>query len=85
MASALSTDAQKSHAAYRLAVEAHQLGNASAARAALEAALHLDGPDDVKGRAHYYPGAMDHQERRYADARNHLGAAATKAPVQERD
>jgi tetratricopeptide (TPR) repeat protein len=66
-------------------VEAYQLGDLAAARTALQAALHLDGPDDVKGRAHYYLGAMDYQDKHYAEARNHLEAAATGAPEQERD
>jgi tetratricopeptide (TPR) repeat protein len=65
-------------------VEAYQLGDAAAARTALEAALHLDGPDDVKGRAHYYLGAMDYQENKYADARSHIEAAANSAPDPEK-
>jgi tetratricopeptide (TPR) repeat protein len=65
-------------------VEAYQLGDAAAARSALEAALHLDGPAEVKGRAHYYLGAMDYQEKKYADARNHAEAAATTAPDPEK-
>jgi tetratricopeptide (TPR) repeat protein len=66
-------------------VEAYQLGDLAAARTALQAALHLDGPDDVKGRAHYYLGAMDYQDKHYAEARNHLEAAAANAPAQESD
>jgi len=65
-------------------VEAYQLGDAAAARTALEAALHLDGPDEVKGRGHYYLGAMDYQEKKYAEARNHIEAASTSAPDPER-
>ncbi len=66
-------------------VEAYQLGDLTAARTALQAALHLDGPDDVKGRARYYIGAMDYQDKQYSEARNHLEAAAASAPAQERD
>lgn len=66
-------------------VEQYQLGNLAAARSALQAALHLDGPDDVKGRAHYYLGAMDYQDKQYAEARNHLESAVASAPDQERD
>ncbi|HEX3335933.1 MAG TPA: hypothetical protein VHS54_05680 [Jatrophihabitans sp.] len=65
-------------------VESYQLGDVAAARSALEAALHLDGPADVKGRAHYYLGAMDYQDKHYANARNHLEAAAASAPAQEK-
>ena len=65
-------------------VEAYQFGDLAAARTALEAALHLEGPDEVKGRAHYYLGAMDYQEKQYAEARNHLEAAAATAPDPER-
>jgi tetratricopeptide (TPR) repeat protein len=67
-----------------IGVEAYQLGDLAAARTALQAALHLDGPDDVKGRAQYYLGAMDYQDRRYDDARNHLESAAATAPDEER-
>ena len=66
-------------------VEAYQLGDLAASRTALQAALHLDGPDDVKGRAQYYLGAMDYQDKHYAEARNHLEAAAANAPEQERE
>lgn len=65
-------------------VEAYQLGDGAAARTALEAALHLDGPAEVKGRAHYYLGAMDYQEKKYADARNHIEAAAQTAQDPEK-
>lgn len=65
-------------------VEAYELGDGARARTALEAALHLEGPAEVKGRAHYYLGAMDYQEKKYADARNHVEAAATSAPDPER-
>jgi tetratricopeptide (TPR) repeat protein len=65
-------------------VEAYQLGDLAAARTALEAALHLDGPAAVKGRARYYLGAMDYQDKRYADARNHLEAAIAGAPDPEK-
>ncbi|HEV7205741.1 MAG TPA: tetratricopeptide repeat protein [Jatrophihabitans sp.] len=65
-------------------IEAYQQGDLAAARTALEATLHLDGPAEVKGRARYYLGALDYQDRRYADARNHLEEAARSAPDQER-
>ena len=65
-------------------VEAYQLGDLAAARTDLQAALHLEGPADVKGRAQYYLGAMDYQDKHYAEARNHLEAAASAAPDQER-
>lgn len=64
--------------------QAYESGDAHAARTALEAALHLEGPDDLKGRAHYYLGALDYQERKYADARNHIEAAVHSAPEPER-
>lgn len=67
-----------------IGVDAYQQGNAAPARAAFEAALHLDGPAEVKGRAHYYLGAMDYQEKKYADARNHVEAAAQSAPDPEK-
>ena len=64
-------------------IAAYENGDAAAARAALEAAIHLDGSAAEKARAHYYLGAMDYQHRRYADARNHIEAAAA-APEPER-
>ena len=67
-----------------IGVDAYQQGNAAPARTAFEAALHLAGPDDVKGRAHYYLGAMDYQEKKYADARNHIEAAAQTASDPEK-
>jgi tetratricopeptide (TPR) repeat protein len=67
-----------------IGVDAYQLGDLGAARTALQAALHIDGPGEVKGRARYYLGAMDYQDKHYADARNHLEAASTSAPHQER-
>jgi tetratricopeptide (TPR) repeat protein len=66
-------------------VSAYELGDLAAAGQALQVALHLDGPAEVKGRAHFYLGSMDYQNRRYAEARNHLEAAAANAPAQERD
>ncbi|MEO9140534.1 MAG: hypothetical protein ABI345_15900 [Jatrophihabitans sp.] len=65
-------------------VDNYQYGDLPAARAFFEAALHADGPDEVKGRAHYYLGAMDYQDHHYADARNHIDIAAASAPDQER-
>jgi tetratricopeptide (TPR) repeat protein len=65
-------------------VAAYEYGDLPAARTALQAALHLEGPDDVKGRAQYYLGAMAYQEKQYAEARNHLEAAAANAPDQEK-
>jgi tetratricopeptide (TPR) repeat protein len=62
---------------------AYENGDGVSARAAFEAAIHLDGPAEEKARAHYYLGAMDYQHRRYADARNHIEAAAA-APEPER-
>ena len=44
----------------------------------------MEGPAEVKGRAHYYLGAMDYQEKKYADARNHFEAAVATAPDTER-
>lgn len=67
------------------AVANYQYGDLAAARAGFEAALHVEGPDDVKGRAHYYLGSMDYQDHRYADARNHLTDAAASVPDEERD
>lgn len=65
-------------------VIAYQNGDASGARTAFEAALHLDGSDAEKGRAQYYLGAMDYQAHQYANARNHVEAAAHNAPDPER-
>ena len=66
-------------------IESFQLGDLAAARAALEAALHLDGStDEVKGRAEYYLGSMAFQAKQYADARDHLGRASTLAPDPEK-
>lgn len=63
---------------------AYDDGKATDARAAFEAALHLDGDDSEKGRAHYYLAAMDYQAGRFADSRNHLEAALRTAPEPER-
>ena len=63
---------------------AYDNGDAAAARAAFEAAVHLDGPAQEKARAHYYLGAMDYQHRLYANARNHVEAAAAGASEPER-
>lgn len=63
---------------------AYENADAAGARAAFEAALHLDGTAQVKGRAHYYLAAMDYQAGHYADARNHLDAALASAPDPER-
>lgn len=65
-------------------VESYQYGDLLAAKASLEAALHADGPDEVKGRAHYYLGVLDYQGQHFADARNHLDLAVASAPDQER-
>jgi hypothetical protein len=65
-------------------INAYENGDAQGARTALEAALHLDGPNDQKARAHYYLGAMDYQTGHYADARNHVEAAVAGAPEPER-
>jgi len=75
-----------SQAAHQVAVgvQAYETGDATAARTAFEAALHLDGPDTVKGRAHYYLGAMDYQARHYAQARDHVEAAVQTAPDPEK-
>ena len=80
-------DDTSSPAAHQLAagIEAFELGDAAAARPALEAAMHLDGAtDEIKGRAGYYIGAMDYQEHKYADARDHLERAAAIAPDPEK-
>lgn len=63
---------------------AYENADAAGARAAFEAALHLDGTVEEKGRAHYYLGSMDYQAGRYADARNHVEAAVAGAPEPER-
>lgn len=65
-------------------VQAYEAGDAAAARTAFEASLHLDGSAEVKGRAHYYLGAMDYQARHYAPARDHVEAAVAAAPEPER-
>jgi tetratricopeptide (TPR) repeat protein len=65
-------------------IQAYESGDAHAARTALEAALHLDGPDEQKGRARYYLGAMDYQAHKYADARVHIEAAVQTAVEPER-
>jgi Tfp pilus assembly protein PilF len=65
-------------------IEAYEKGDAHGARTALQAALHLDGPDEQKGRARYYLGAMDYQEHKYADARVHIEAAVQSAPEPEK-
>jgi len=79
-------DDTSSQAAHQVSVGvgAYESGDATAARTAFEAALHLDGPDDAKGRAHYYLGAMDYQAGHYAQARNHVEAAVEKAPDPEK-
>jgi tetratricopeptide (TPR) repeat protein len=63
---------------------AYENSDATAARTAFQAALHLDGTVDEKGRAHYYIAAMDYQENHFADSRNHLEAALKDAPEPER-
>jgi tetratricopeptide (TPR) repeat protein len=65
-------------------IEAYENGDAHGARAALEAVLHMDGPDDVKGRAHYYLGTMEYQAHQYAAARDHIDAAVHAASEPER-
>lgn len=62
---------------------AYENGDATGARTAFEAALHLDGTASTKGRAHYYLAAMDYQVGQYAEARNHLEAALAAAPEPE--
>jgi tetratricopeptide (TPR) repeat protein len=69
---------------FSTALQAYESGDAHGARGGFEAALHAEGPDDVKGKAHYYLGAMDYQERRYADARDHVEAAVQTAPDPEK-
>jgi tetratricopeptide (TPR) repeat protein len=63
---------------------AYESGDAAGARKAFEAALHLDGPAEVKGSARYYLGAMDYQAKHYAAARNHVEAAVSTAAEPER-
>ncbi len=82
-----SRDDDTSPAAHQLeaGIEAYRLGDAAAARSALEAALHLDGStDEIKGRAGFYLGAMDYQQNKYADARDHLERAVALAPDPEK-
>jgi tetratricopeptide (TPR) repeat protein len=67
-----------------IGVAAYQDGDAAAAKTALQAALHLDGPADVKGRAQFYLGSMLYQDKQYAEARTHIEAAAASAPDQEK-
>ena len=78
-------DDASSPGAHQVAVgrQAYEAGDAGAARSAFEAALQLDGPDTARGRAHYYLGAMDYQAGHYAQARDHLEAAAADAPSPE--
>jgi tetratricopeptide (TPR) repeat protein len=78
--------ADQSPAAVQLAagIEAYENGDAHGARAALEAVLHTDAPDDVKGRAHYYLGTMEYQAHQYAAARDHIDAAVHAASEPER-
>jgi tetratricopeptide (TPR) repeat protein len=64
-------------------INAYENGDAVTARTDLQAALHLEGPEDQKARAHYYLAAMDYQAGHYADARNHLDAAISNAPEPE--
>lgn len=63
---------------------AYESGDAAGARKAFEAAVHLDGPPEVKGSAQYYLGAMDYQAKHYAAARNHVEAAVSTAAEPER-
>jgi tetratricopeptide (TPR) repeat protein len=77
-------DAGRSAAQVAAGRTSYENGEAAAARTAFEAALHLDGTTEDKGRAHYYLAAMDYQAGRFADARNHLEAALTSAPEPER-
>jgi tetratricopeptide (TPR) repeat protein len=66
-------------------IEAYQLGDAAAARAALEAAMHVEGTtDEIKGKASFYLGTMDRQAASYAEARDRLERAAELAPEPER-
>jgi tetratricopeptide (TPR) repeat protein len=65
-------------------IQAYENGDAHAAHEALQAALHLEGPDDQKARARYYLAAMDYQNGHYADARNHVEAAVGNAPEPEK-
>ena len=63
---------------------AYESADAGGARKAFEAALHLDGPPEIKGSAQYYLAAMDYQAKHYAAARNHAEAAAASAAEPER-
>lgn len=65
-------------------INAYENGDAHAARTALQAALHLEGPDDQKGRARYYLAVMDYQAQHFADARNGIEAAIADAPEPEK-
>ena len=79
-------DDHSSAAAEQLAdgKRAYESGDAAGARKYFEAALHLDGPAEIKGSAQYYLGAMDYQDKHYAAARNHVEAAASTAAEPER-
>jgi tetratricopeptide (TPR) repeat protein len=77
------TDATPAAAQVAVGIAAYENGDATGARTALEAALHLEGEDSEKGRAHYYLGAMLYQQHHYADSRNHIDAAVADAPEPE--
>jgi tetratricopeptide (TPR) repeat protein len=81
---ATADDASAAAAEVAAGVIAYENGDAAGARTAFEAALHLDGTDAEKGRAQYYLGAMDYQAHQYANARNHVEAAAKNAPEPEK-
>jgi tetratricopeptide (TPR) repeat protein len=65
-------------------VVAYENADGAGAKKAFEAALHLEGTAETKGRAHYYLAAMQYQWGQYADSRDHLDAALTSAPEPER-
>ncbi|MDT4941790.1 MAG: hypothetical protein QOJ34_1879, partial [Pseudonocardiales bacterium] len=79
------TAADQSPASAQVAagVIAYENGDATGAQTAFQAALHLEGPESEKGRAHYYLGAMAYQARHYAEARNHVENAVAHAPSPE--
>lgn len=79
-------DDQSSPAAEQFAdgKRAYESGDAAGARKCFEAALHLEGPAEIKGSAQYYLAAMDYQAKHYAAARDHAESAASTAAEPER-
>jgi tetratricopeptide (TPR) repeat protein len=81
---AAADDGSRAAAQVAAGLIAYENGDGTGARSAFEAALHLDGTDEERGRAHYYLAAMDYQAGQFANARNHLEDALASAPEPER-